>query len=148
MNQWFIEVYGDFAENLIDQFGCDNAADGSVVDCQDHLDRFLTASTWSCNSRNAFNGEGKVFNDNLSLRLNLFSGLRKKLATGQVGPIFPMEWRHRNCDPDASGQNTKSCHCSEGGWINSNTNLNQEAEPWKTFGLEFRDAFGEFYRKG
>ena len=43
-DRWIREVYGDEADGLLDVFGCENNADGSPRDCQDILDRFLTAS--------------------------------------------------------------------------------------------------------
>ena len=42
-NQWLVEIYGDQVDTVLEVFGCDNNADGTPRDCQDILDRYLTA---------------------------------------------------------------------------------------------------------
>ena len=70
------------------------------------------------------------------------------MESGEAGPIYPMEFRYRNCGAeDNNGVNDKTCHCSEGGWILGKQNLNV-AEPWDEFGVEIRNAYGQFMRTG
>ena len=57
-DQWLREVYGDNSEDLIRVFGCSDP-DGPI-ECVEPFDRFLTSSSWACNSRWALNGVVKV----------------------------------------------------------------------------------------
>ena len=58
-DQWLREVYGNEAEDLIRVFGCSNPS-GDPIECIEPFDRFLTSSSWACNSRWALNGVVKV----------------------------------------------------------------------------------------
>ena len=132
-DQWLEEIY--CPEHLGDikaQFGCPNMADGTIVDCWERMDRYLTSKVFACNSRFAFNGEG----------------LKEGWDNGTLAPIYPMEFRYRNCGEDENGVNTKTCHCEEGTWINGNERLDNKEAPWDTFGQEIEDAFGQFFRQG
>ena len=82
------------------------------MNCHDKIDRYLTASIFACNSRNALNSPT----------------LQAKFESGEIGPIYPMEFRYRNCGGDeedqANNPNDKTCHCAEGSWILGKQNLN------------------------
>ena len=105
---------------IYDQFGCPNGPNGAINDCHEKIDRYLTASIFACNSRNSFNSPT----------------LQAKFEAGEVGPIYPMEFRFRNCggDEESGTPNHKTCHCAEGSWILGKQNLNWVEEPWKSFG--------------
>ena len=85
-NRWLAQIYpeGPILNGILDVFGCANGANGEVVDCQDKLDRYMTAATFGCNSRHSFQG----------------NALREGLENGSLGPLYPMEFRIRNCDPN------------------------------------------------
>ena len=58
-DQWLEEIYcPEHIPALKAQFGCPNMPNGTIVDCYDKLDRYLTSTIFGCNSRFAFNGEG------------------------------------------------------------------------------------------
>lgn len=63
---------------------CNNEAGGDRVDCQDIIDRYLTSSYFSCNTRFAMLSE------------TMIAGMND----GSIGPIYPMEFQIRNCDPN------------------------------------------------
>jgi len=46
------------------------------------MDRYLTSSTFACNTRYSLQGLKSGFED------------------GTIGPVYPMEFRIRNCDPN------------------------------------------------
>ena len=132
-DQWLGQIYcPEHISAIKNAFGCPNGPNGEVVDCEDRMDRYLTATTFACNTRFALNG----------------AGMKAGWEDGTLGPVYPMEFRYRNCDPDQNGVNQKTCHCAEGNWIVGNVNLNQEAAPWNTFGVDMRSAYGEFFRTG
>ena len=58
-DQWMAEIYcPEHLPALMQEFGCPNLPNGTIVDCKDKLDRYLTSSIFACNSRFAFNGAG------------------------------------------------------------------------------------------
>lgn len=60
-----------------------------------------------------------------------------------------MQFQIRTCEPDADGVNTKSCHCSEGMYINGNKNLEGYSDAGEREMAEaMRNAWGQFYREG
>ena len=132
-DQWLGEIYcPEHLEAIKGAFGCPNGPGGEVVDCKDRMDRYLTAKVFACNTRFALNG----------------AGIKAGWSDGTLGPVYPMEFRHRNCDPDENGVNRKTCHCAEGDWITGGKNVNNEEPPWDTFGVDIRNAYGEFFRTG
>lgn len=94
-NKWIEQKIPQSArENFSQIFGCENENA-----CKDRIDRFLTAYAFSCNTQNA-------------LKSPVFVSGQKN---GTFGPIYPMEFRIRNCDPHGGpGKSTKTCHCHEG----------------------------------
>ena len=131
-DQWLGEIYcPEHLDAIKAQFGCPNGPNGERVDCVDTMDRYLTSQVFACNTRFALNG----------------AGMKNGWANGTLGAVYPMEFRFRNCDEDENGVNQKTCHCAEGGWILSTQGLNLD-EPWKSFGRQIRDAFGQFFRTG
>ena len=59
-----------------------------------------------------------------------------------------MQFQIRNCDPDENEVNQKSCHCSEGNWINGGVNLWQQPTANRDIGNAMKAAWGQFYREG
>mgnify|MGYP000065894538 CR=1 FL=1 len=132
-DQWLAEIYcPEHLPAILEQFGCPNGPNGEIIDCKDKMDRYLTSTTFACNTRFALNGDG----------------IKSGWAEGTLGPVYPMEFRYRSCDPNENDENQKTCHCAEGSWILGGTNLNILDEPWKSFGLDIRTAYGEFFRTG
>ena len=82
------------------------------MNCHEKIDRYLTGSIFACNSRNALNSPT----------------LHAKFESGDIGPIYPMEFRYRNCggnEEDLSNHpHDKTCHCAERNWILGKQNLN------------------------
>jgi len=60
-----------------------------------------------------------------------------------------MQFEYRTCEPDDNGENTRTCHCSEGMYINGNKPLDTYKEDWRRKIVEdMRNAWGQFYREG
>ena len=116
-NEIFSKLYPSYSDEMNSMFGC---AQGSA-DCKDNFSRFVTAMHWYCNTRWAYSGELKNNPD-------------------KYGAIYPMQWGYPNCDKDPNGENTKTCHCSEGPWIKGSRS--------GQLGLNMKRAWIEFYKTG
>ena len=108
-DRWFELTYPEEeAEEIKEVYGCPNATDGSRVDCYDQgfekdnivcvrvnkkndyslnpfsdtFARYVTSIVWACNTRWAIQSE--IF--------------KEATRNGTLGPIYPYEFRYRNCD--------------------------------------------------
>ena len=59
-----------------------------------------------------------------------------------------MQFEYRNCQPDADGVNTKTCHCAEGSFILSRRSAWNVEEWEKDMVMGMRDAYGQFFLDG
>ncbi|CBY07427.1 unnamed protein product [Oikopleura dioica] len=102
---YFKEVFGEdvFNAYIAPEFGCANNADGSARECREQFFKWVQGQTWVCNSRYAFSGA--------------------PMTNGDIGPIYPMEFGWRTCE-EIEGEKTKSCHCGESGYVNSQRTSN------------------------
>ena len=77
-DQWLAEIYcPEHLPAILDQFGCPNGNNGEIMNCHNKIDRYLTASIFACNTRKSLNSPT----------------LKEKFESGEIGPIFPMEFR-------------------------------------------------------
>ena len=123
-NRMFNAIYGTVYGPIINEvFGCKN----NDADCKEEFARFITASTWVCNTRWALLGAYATNNADL-------------------GEIYPMQFSEPNCGGDENGGvNDKTCHCSESAYIHGDRALPPNASG---LAIEMRDTFANFYKTG
>ena len=126
-DQILTAFYGEPAvQTALSFFGCPTV-NGNVQDCHTALVKFFQALA-ICRTRKAFDGF--------------------LASTNEAGQIFATQFELRNCD-QVNGVNTKSCHCSEQGWIWSISNPGQFPTQEQQDGAQaLQNAYGQFFRDG
>ena len=106
-----------------------NNADGSANECKEQFHNYVMGTTWTCNSQWALAGA--------------------PVTDPNIGPIYPMEFSWPTCVKNDADENTRTCHCSENGFIlGSKPIADYMSDEEKFLQQKMRDYWGQFMRDG